>query len=94
MAYCGMAVGRVFETPLLKDIAAQHGRNVAQIVLRWLIQQPNVLALSRTEKAERLPQNADVFDFALTSDEMTSISNLKRPGSRIVNPPQLAPDWD
>jgi len=94
MAYCGMAVGRVFETPLLKDIAAQHGRSVAQIVLRWLIQQPNVLALSRTEKAERLPQNADVFDFTLTSDEMTSISNLKRPGSRIVNPPQLAPDWD
>jgi 2,5-diketo-D-gluconate reductase B len=79
LAYCGMAVGRVFETP---------------IVLRWLIQQPNVLALSRTEKVERLPQNADVFDFALTSHEMTSISNLKRPGSRIVNPPQLAPDWD
>ena len=94
MAYCGMAVGRVFETPLLEDIAAQHGRSVAQIVLRWLIQQPNVLALSRTEKVERLPQNADVFDFALTSHEMTSISNLKRPGSRIVNPPQLAPDWD
>jgi 2,5-diketo-D-gluconate reductase B len=92
MAYCGMAVGRVFETP--KDIAAQHGRSVAQIVLRWLIQQPNVLALSRTEKVERLPQNADVFDFTLTGDEMTSISNLKRPGSRIVNPPQLAPDWD
>ena len=94
MAYCGMAVGRVFETPLLKDIAAQHRRSIAQIVLRWLIQQPNVLALSRTEKVERLPQNADVFDFTLTGDEMTSISNLKRPGSRIVNPPQLAPDWD
>ena len=34
------------------------------------------------------------LDFTLTGDEMSSISNLKRPGSRIVNPPQLAPDWD
>lgn len=94
MAYCGMAVDRVFETPLLKDIAAQHGRSVAQIVLRWLIQQPNVVALSRTESIGRIPQNTDIFDFALTDDEMTAIGSLKKPGSRIVNPSQLAPAWD
>jgi diketogulonate reductase-like aldo/keto reductase len=94
MAYCGMAVGRVFDTPLLNDIAARYGRSVAQIVLRWLIQQPNVVALSRTEKIERLPQNADVFDFALSDDDMAAIGALKSPGSRIVNPPQLAPVWD
>jgi diketogulonate reductase-like aldo/keto reductase len=94
MAYCGMAAGRVFETPLLRDIAAQHGRSVAQVVLRWLIQQPNVLALSRTEKVERVPQNTDIFDFALTDDEMAGIGSLKRPGGRIVNPSQLAPAWD
>lgn len=94
MAYCGMAVGRVFETQLLKDMAARHGRSVAQIVLRWLIQQPNVVALSRTEKIERLPQNTDVFDFALSDDDMAAIGTLKSPGSRIVNPPHLAPAWD
>jgi 2,5-diketo-D-gluconate reductase B len=94
MAYCGMAVGRVFETPRLKDIAARHQRSVAQIVLRWLIQQPRVLALSRTEKVERIPSNIRIFDFALTDDEMAAISALKAPGSRIVNPPHLAPAWD
>jgi 2,5-diketo-D-gluconate reductase B len=94
MAYCGMAIGRVFQTPLLIDMAARHGRSVAQIVLRWLIQQPTVLALSRTEKIERIPQNTNIFDFALTDDDMAAISALKSPGSRIVNPRHLAPDWD
>ena len=94
MAYCGMAVGRVFDTLLLKDMAAHHGRSVAQIVLRWLIQQPNVVALSRTEKIARLPQNTDIFDFALSDDDMAAIGTLKSPGSRIVNPPHLAPAWD
>ena len=94
MAYCGMAVGRVFETQLLIDMAARHGRSVAQIVLRWLIQQPNVAVLSRTEKIERLPQNTDIFDFALSDDDMAAIGTLKSPGSRIVNPSHLAPAWD
>ena len=94
MAYCGMAVGRVFQTPLLQEIAARHSRSVAQVVLRWLIQQPNVLALSRTERAERLAENLNVFDFALSDDDMAAIATLKAPGSRIVNPRHLAPGWD
>ena len=94
IAYCGMAVGRVFETPLLKDIAARHRRSVAQIVLRWLIQQPRVVALSRTENIERIAGNTSIFDFALADDEMAAISAMKSPGSRIVNPPHLAPAWD
>lgn len=94
MAYCGMAIGRVFETQLLKAIAADHHRSVAQIVLRWLIQQPRVVALSRTEKVERIPENAEVFDFTLSDEEMAGISALRAPGSRIVYPRDLAPDWD
>jgi diketogulonate reductase-like aldo/keto reductase len=47
-AYCGMAVGRVFSDPTLKGIAARHGKGIAQIVLRWLVQQNGVVALSRT----------------------------------------------
>ena len=94
MAYCGMAVGRVFDTPLLKDIAARHQRTVAQIVLRWLIQQPRVVALSRTQNVERIPGNLKIFDFALSEDEMAAIASLKKPDGRIVNPSNLAPHWD
>ena len=94
MAYCGMAVGRVFRTDLLKDIAARNRRSVAQVVLRWLIQQPRVIALSRTENIERIPDNAKVFDFALSAADMAAITRLRAPGNRIVDPPHLAPDWD
>jgi 2,5-diketo-D-gluconate reductase B len=94
MAYCGMAVGRVFQTELLEDIAARHRRSVAQVVLRWLIQQPRVVALSRTQNVERIPDNARVFDFALGAADMAAITRLRTPGTRIVNPPHLAPAWD
>ena len=94
MAYCGMAVGRVFETQLLKGIAARHQRSVAQVVLRWLIQQPQVVALSRTENFERIADNTKIFDFTLNDDDMAAISALKSSGSRIVNPPHLAHVWD
>lgn len=93
-AYCGMAVGRVFEDPVLKTLAQRRGRSVAQIVLRWLVQQPGVTALSRTTRPERIPANFDVFDFALSEEEVAAIQRLAAAGSRIVSPAGLAPAWD
>ncbi len=93
-AYCGMAVGRVFDDPTLRDIAEQHGRTVAQIVLRWLVQQDGIVALSRTTKPARIPANLDVFSFQLTANEMHAIQRLSRNGSRIVSPSGLSPAWD
>ncbi|WP_434114676.1 aldo/keto reductase [Paraburkholderia caffeinilytica] len=92
--YCGMAVGRVFSDPTLKEIAAHHDRTIAQIVLRWLVQQRGVVALSRTTRIDRLAQNLAVFDFELDSADMTAIYALATADSRIVNPPGLAPVWD
>ncbi len=94
MAYCGMAVGRVFKSDLIATIAARHQRSIAQIVLRWLVQQQRVLALSRTQTIERIRPNSQIFDFSLADEEMAAISSLRTPGSRIVNPSHLAPDWD
>ncbi|GGD00496.1 aldo/keto reductase [Undibacterium terreum] len=94
MAYCGMALGRVFKDPVLKEIAMRNKRTIAQVVLRWLIQQPQVVALSRSEKIERVAGNARVFDFELADEDMQTITKLHTSGSRIVNPPHLAPDWD
>jgi 2,5-diketo-D-gluconate reductase B len=93
-AYCGMAVGRVFSEPLLKDIAAHYGKGVAQVVLRWLLQQRGIVALSRTTNPMRVAENAAIFDFELSLEEMAAIHALARPDSRLVSPPGLSPNWD
>jgi 2,5-diketo-D-gluconate reductase B len=92
--YCGMAVGQVLSDPVLKEMAARYGKTIAQIVLRWLVQQDGVVALSRTSRIERLPENLAVFDFEVNAADMAAIHALARPNSRIVNPPGLAPQWD
>ena len=93
-AYCGMAAGRVFSDNTLKEIAARYRKTVAQVVLRWLVQQPGIVALSRTSQAERLEQNLVIFDFELNPTDMAAIHALAQPDSRIVDPRGLAPLWD
>jgi 2,5-diketo-D-gluconate reductase B len=92
--YCGMAVGRVFADPTLEEIAGRHDKTIAQIVLRWLVQQRGIVALSRTTRIDRLAQNLAVFDFELDDADMAAIHALATADSRIVNPPGLAPLWD
>jgi 2,5-diketo-D-gluconate reductase B len=93
-AYCAMAIGRVLTDPTIAEIAVHHGRSIPQVVLRWLVQQPNVVALSRTTNPDRIAENLAVFDFELSTDEMAALLKLTRPNSRIVDPPGLAPAWD
>jgi diketogulonate reductase-like aldo/keto reductase len=92
--YYGMADGRVFTDPLLQSIATSHGKSVAQIVLRWLVQQPGIIALSKTITDTRAAENIAIFDFALSAEEMAAIHALAQPDGRIVNPDGLAPIWD
>jgi 2,5-diketo-D-gluconate reductase B len=93
-AYCAMAVGRVFSEPVLQRIAERYGKSVSQIILRWLVQQKDVVALSRTEREERIRENLNIFDFSLEEGDMNAIFRLAQQGSRIVNPPGFAPLWD
>jgi 2,5-diketo-D-gluconate reductase B len=93
-AYYAMADGKVFDDATLKSIAAAHGKSVAQVVLRWLIQHEGVIALSKTVSEERAANNAAIFDFELSEPEMTAIRALARKDGRIVSPAGLAPVWD
>jgi 2,5-diketo-D-gluconate reductase B len=94
IAYCPIALGRVAGDPDIEAIAAAHGRSAAQVTLRWLVQQPDVIAIPKTARQQRLKENLDVFDFTLTGAEMARLSALTRPGSRNVNEPQWVPQWD
>lgn len=93
-AYYAMANGKVPSEQLLNDIGARHGKTAAQVALRWLVQQQDVITLSKTATEARLEENFAIFDFALTREEMAAIRSLARPDGRIVNPAGLAPEWD
>jgi 2,5-diketo-D-gluconate reductase B len=55
-------------------------------VLHWLVQQDQVIALSRTTNPRRALENLAVFDIELSPLEMSQITALARPNSRIVSP--------
>jgi 2,5-diketo-D-gluconate reductase B len=93
-AYCPLGRGRLLRDPVLAEIAARKGRPLAQIALRWLIQQGNIVPIPRSSNAARMAENLDVFDFALTEDEMKRIAALKRTDGRIADPAGRAPAWD
>ena len=93
-AYCPLGRGRIIGDPVLEEIAKRKGRSLAQVALRWLIQQGNVIPIPRSSNPERMRDNLDVFDFALTDQEMQHIAMLKRTNGRIANPAGRAPAWD
>ena len=94
VAYCPLARGRMFDDKVLGDIATARGRSIAQIALRWLIQQ-NVVAIPFSQNPQRIADNFDVFDFELSDAEMKRIAALKRPDGRIANPVErVSGGWD
>lgn len=91
-AYCPLAQGKVLGDPVLKEIGRQYGKNEAQVALRWLLEQ-NVIAIPRTTKTGNAKLNLDVFDFALSTDDMRRIDEKLQGDDRVVNP-SFAPAWD
>lgn len=92
-AYFPMADGKVFTDPTLQAIAARNGRSVAQVVLRWIVQQ-GMVALTKTATESRLAENIDIASFTLSPADMAEINALASQNQRLVSPPGLAPHWD
>ena len=67
--------GRLFENETLRTLAAAHNKTVAQVVLRWLVQR-NIVPLVKSANPERMRENLEIFDFALTDAEMQQIAAL------------------
>jgi 2,5-diketo-D-gluconate reductase A len=65
----------LFTDPTVSEVGAAHGKSVAQVVLRWLIQR-NVVVIPKSVRPERMRENFDVFDFELDAEEMGRIAKL------------------
>lgn len=90
-AYSPLAKGEVTKNKELQEIAEKYGKSPAQISLRWLIEQENVVAIPKASTEEHLKENFDVFDFFLEDEDFNRIDQLEK-GMRLVNP-SFAPKW-
>jgi len=83
-AYSPIARGRIERDAVLNRIAKARSRTTVQICLRYLVQQ-NLIVIPKTSRAERLKENAAIFDFELTPAEMKEIAKLASPQGNIVS---------
>ena len=74
----------IFTNPVLTEIGRAHGKTAAQVALRWNIQQ-GVVVIPKTVHKDRMEQNFDIWDFALSQDEMGKIDALDMGHSGIVD---------
>ena len=77
--------GRVNLIPELVEIAQAHGKTPAQVSIRWILQQ-GITTIPKSIHADRIAENADVYDFELSDAEMAIIESLDR-GERIGSHP-------
>ena len=77
MSWGPLAEGRngFFTNPVLAEIGSKYGKSVAQVALRWLIQR-GVIIIPKSTHVERMRQNLDIFDFALSDEDMAAIAAL------------------
>ena len=80
----GQGNGGLFSETLLLDLASKYGKNVGQVILRFELQE-GAIVFPKSTKPERIKSNLDVFDFALTDDEMSAIRALDK-GKGMHNP--------
>lgn len=74
-AWSPLMQGQLFDHPLLKDLANKYNKSVAQIILRWDLQN-EVVTIPKSTKEQRIIENSTVFDFELTAEDMDQISSL------------------
>ncbi len=74
-AWSPLAQGQLLDNPVLQEIANHYNKSIAQVILRWDLQN-GVVTIPKSTKEHRIVENADVFDFELTNEHMEQINQL------------------
>lgn len=74
-AYSPLGVGKLLDHPTVTSIAGEYGRTPAQVLIRWNLQQGNVV-IPRSASPERIAENVDVFDFELAAEHLAALTAL------------------
>lgn len=86
-AWSPLVRGRFFDHPVIAEIAEHHGRSPAQILIRWDLQH-RVVTIPRSTQEDHIRENSEVFDFELSSEEMSKLDALDE-GKRIGPHPDV-----
>jgi 2,5-diketo-D-gluconate reductase A len=76
-SYSPLGSGEVLADQTIGKIGEKYGKSTAQVILRWQVQQGNIV-IPKTTHAERMRENIDVFDFELSEEDMKAISGLDK----------------
>lgn len=76
-AWSPLMRGQILENKVLKGLAEKHGKTVAKIIIRWDLQK-GVITIPKSVHRDRIFENADVFNFQLSDEEMGKIDDLDR----------------
>lgn len=74
-AYSPLTRGKRLDTPLIAELAKKYGKTNAQIMIRWSLQH-GLIVIPKSSKKERIKENADVFNFELSTEDMKKMDGL------------------
>jgi 2,5-diketo-D-gluconate reductase A len=82
-AYSPLGTGRHLSDPRVQQIAARVGRTPAQVLLRWCVQR-DLIVIPKSTHRERIEENAQLFDFALSDEDMAALDALDETGGTEI----------
>lgn len=83
-----LARGRLLDNPVLAKIGENYGKSIAQVIIRWHLQH-DLIVIPKSIQPERILENADVFNFALTAEEMSMIDGLNQDWRTGTHPDEI-----
>lgn len=83
-----LARGRLLEDPVLARIGEAHGKSIAQVVIRWHLQS-DLIVIPKSVTPSRIMENAEVYDFELSNEEMKMIDGLNQDWRSGTHPDQI-----
>jgi diketogulonate reductase-like aldo/keto reductase len=88
-AWSPLMQGGLLDEPVLVEIAAKYGKSTAQVIIRWDIQ-TGVVTIPKSVKPHRIVENADVFDFELSQEDMEKINALNQDKRMFADPDEFS----
>lgn len=87
-AWSPLGTGRMLVNPVLKELAGKYGKSTAQLCIKWVLQN-DALPLPKSVTPARIKENLDVFDFAISQEDMETINALPNFGGSGLHPDEV-----